>query len=108
SIAAPYAMDAGYGGVAMAAEKLDQEPLSKDEIKTLMDETGKAMTDAAEALDFEKAAVLRDKLLILKDMDLGLKPPLPGLLEARPVSEEQKSQPKRFRKEKRGPRGKRA
>ncbi|MBS2032051.1 MAG: excinuclease ABC subunit UvrB [Deltaproteobacteria bacterium] len=108
SIAAPYAMDAGYGGVAMAAEKLDEEPLSKDDIKKLMDETGKAMTDAAEALDFEKAAVLRDKLLVLKDMDLGLKPPLPGLLEVRPVAEEPKSQPKRFRKDKRGPRGKRA
>ena len=108
SIAAPYAMDAGYGGVSMAAEKLDEEPLSKDDIKRLMDETGKAMTDAAEALDFEKAAVMRDKLLVLKDMDLGLKPPLPGLLEVRPPAEEQKSQPKRFRKDKRGPRGKRA
>jgi excinuclease ABC subunit B len=103
SIAAPYAMDAGYGGISMAAEKGDEEPLSKAELQELMDETGSKMTAAAEKLDFEQAAVLRDQLLVLKDMDLGLKPPLRSLLQARAPTEEQKAQPKRFRKDKRGP-----
>ena len=102
SIAAPYAMDAGYGGVAIAAEKLDDAPMTKDELARQLDETGKEMAKASDALDFERAALLRDRLLVLKDMDLGLKPPLRSLLEVRPAAEEPKGQPKRFRREKRG------
>jgi len=97
SIAAPYAMDEGYGGVAVAAEALDAAPMSKAELAALTDETGKKMTAAAEALDFEQAAVFRDQLLILKDMDLGLKPPLRTLLAVRAPVDDPKSQPSRFR-----------
>jgi excinuclease ABC subunit B len=34
----------------------------------------------ADDMDFEQAAVERDKLALLKEMDLGLKPPLRSLL----------------------------
>ena len=33
-------------------------------------------------MEFEKAAELRDRILLLKDMDLGLKPPSRALLKA--------------------------
>ena len=32
-------------------------------------------------MEFERAAELRDRVLLLKDMDLGLKPPSRSLLE---------------------------
>jgi excinuclease ABC subunit B len=38
------------------------------------------MHQAAEAMEFERAAALRDQVLVLKDMDLGLKPPSRALL----------------------------
>jgi excinuclease ABC subunit B len=105
SISAPYAVDANYGGVGIAAEKRDEEPLTKSEIAQLITQTGKSMMHAAEELDFEKAAGLRDQLLILKDMDLGLKPPRRSLLEARPkAAEDPKAQGKRFRPKKGGAR----
>ena len=39
------------------------------------------MHRAADEMEFERAAELRDRLLLLKDMDLGLKPPSRALLE---------------------------
>ena len=39
------------------------------------------MHRAADDMEFERAAELRDKVLLLKDMDLGLKPPSRSLLE---------------------------
>ncbi len=98
SIAAPYAVDANYGGVAVAAEKLDEEPLTKDELKTLTDEYTAKMQAAAGELDFESAARLRDLLLVLKDIDLGLKPPLRSLLQLKPSDDEQnQAQPQSYR-----------
>jgi excinuclease ABC subunit B len=35
-------------------------------------------------MEFEKAAQARDRILLLKDMDLGLKPPSRSLLAAPP------------------------
>jgi excinuclease ABC subunit B len=89
AIAAPYAMDAGYGGAAIAAEKADEEPLTKDELAALSKEYSQAMQAAAEELDFEKAAVFRDRLQVLKDIDLGLKPPLRSLVDSAVVKKEE-------------------
>jgi excinuclease ABC subunit B len=47
------------------------------------------MQAAAESLDFEKAAVFRDRLQVLKDIDLGLKPPLRSLIESVEVKKEE-------------------
>jgi excinuclease ABC subunit B len=41
----------------------------------------KKMMAAAEQLDFEEAATLRDQIRFLKDRDLGLNPMLPALAE---------------------------
>jgi excinuclease ABC subunit B len=95
SISAPYAVDAHYGGAAIAAEG-DETPLTREEIQTLLQDCGKKMRDAAEELDFEAAAKLRDELLVLKDMDLGLKPPLRSLLSAK-SQEGESAPPARFR-----------
>jgi excinuclease ABC subunit B len=40
------------------------------------------MRSASSDLDFETAAWLRDRLALLKDMELGLRPPARALLEA--------------------------
>ncbi len=79
SISAPYAVDAHFGGAAIAAENADEEPMSKEELATLTNEYSALMQAAAEELDFEKAAVFRDRLQVLKDIDLGLKPQLRSL-----------------------------
>jgi excinuclease ABC subunit B len=47
-----------------------------------MAETQAHMRRAAQALEFEAAAVFRDRLQLLKEMDLGLKLPSRALLEA--------------------------
>ena len=39
------------------------------------------MHRAADEMEFERAAELRDKVLLLKDMDLGLKPASRSVLE---------------------------
>jgi len=46
------------------------------------------MHRAADEMEFERAAELRDKVLLLKDMDLGLKPPSRSLLETGAQREE--------------------
>jgi len=65
--------------LAMAA---DNDLLAPAQVKALIEERSREMTLAAEAMEFERAAVLRDQVLALKDMDLGLKPPSRTLLEA--------------------------
>jgi excinuclease ABC subunit B len=56
--------------------------LSKDELARLMRECSADMQRAAAELDFETAAWLRDRLALLRDMELGLKLPARVLLEA--------------------------
>jgi excinuclease ABC subunit B len=58
------------------------ELLTKDEIERLMREYTARMRSASSDLDFETAAWLRDRLALLKDMELGLRPPARALLEA--------------------------
>ncbi len=52
------------------------------------------MHKAADDMEFERAAELRDRVLLLKDMDLGLKPPSRSLLEAG-AQREERPQPRR-------------
>ncbi|NVJ28090.1 excinuclease ABC subunit UvrB [Myxococcus sp. AM011] len=69
-----HAYDAeGSGTLPMAAEGED-DVLDAKEIKRLVKEFTEEMQRAAESMEFEKAAEYRDKVQLLKDMDLGLKP----------------------------------
>jgi excinuclease ABC subunit B len=74
--------------------------VSKEEIAELIKKTEKAMVALADQMEFEKAALERDKLILLKEMDLGVKPPLRALLaeskdEAKPT---RKAQPRKYRR----------
>ncbi len=84
----------------MAAE--GGELLTKEEIQKLMKELNRQMQEAADAMEFEKAAELRDRILVLKEMDIGLKPPQRALLAAPPKKEEKfrvrKGPPAKYRK----------
>jgi excinuclease ABC subunit B len=68
-----------------------QDLLSPAEVKTLIQELSAEMLKAADAMEFEKAASLRDQVLLLKDMDLGLKPPSRTLLKEGPARQERAS-----------------
>jgi excinuclease ABC subunit B len=48
--------------------------IEKGELHQLIKETEKRMVKHADDMEFEKAALERDRLLLLRDMDLGLKP----------------------------------
>jgi excinuclease ABC subunit B len=74
--------------LAMAAP---EDVLRPEEVKSLIQGLTKEMLAAAEAMEFEKAAALRDRLVLLKDMDLGLKPPSRALLKEGPVQKERAS-----------------
>jgi excinuclease ABC subunit B len=69
------------------------------EIKRLIEEYTKDMQRAADEMEFEKAAQFRDRIVLLKDMDLGLKPPSRALLAA-PVKP---AEPQSAMKGRRGP-----
>jgi excinuclease ABC subunit B len=58
------------------------------QVKSLIQEMSGEMLQAADAMEFEKAAALRDRVLVLKDMDLGLKPPSRALLREAPARQE--------------------
>jgi excinuclease ABC subunit B len=72
--------EADYATVNLAAEGEDVY-LSKEEMAKLVEQYTQEMRQAAAEMEFEKAAELRDKILALKDMDLGLKPAVRGMLE---------------------------
>jgi len=65
----------------MAAEG-EQDLLQKDDIKKLIKDLSHKMQEAADAMEFEEAAKLRDQVMLLKEMDLGIKPPSRALLGA--------------------------
>jgi excinuclease ABC subunit B len=85
----------------IAAESGDR-PLSKSEIQNLISEYTRNMQQAADEMEFEQAAELRDKLVLLKEMDLGLQPPSQALLAAARKREEKprirKGPPSRLRR----------
>jgi excinuclease ABC subunit B len=92
--------DGDPAALPLAAEGQD-DVLSAADIRKLVAEFTEAMHRAADEMDFEKAAELRDRILLLKDMELGLKPPSRALLNAplKPADEKKPGTP--------GPRGKR-
>ena len=76
---------------------------TKDEIRSLIAETEKRMMAYADEMEFEKAAAERDRLIVLREMDLGVKPPMKTLLgdgkekqDQRPMG--RKSQPRKYRR----------
>ncbi|MBZ4416978.1 excinuclease ABC subunit UvrB [Myxococcus sp. RHSTA-1-4] len=69
------------GALPMAAEGED-DVLQPKEIKRLIEEFTKDMLAAADEMQFEKAAEYRDRVQLLKDMDLGLKPASRSLLKS--------------------------
>jgi excinuclease ABC subunit B len=76
---------------------------TKDELRQLMAETEKRMVGFADDMEFEKAAGERDRLIVLREMDLGVKPPLKSLLADAKAQQEQrpmgrKSQPRKYRR----------
>jgi excinuclease ABC subunit B len=73
----------------MAADAAN-DLLEPKEIKRLIGEFTKDMQHYADQMEFEKAAELRDRIQVLKDMDLGLKPPSRALLKAPPKQDDQK------------------
>jgi excinuclease ABC subunit B len=62
--------EADYFTVPMAAE--DGAEYQPEQIPKIVEELEREMKKASEALEFEKAAQLRDRILGLKDLALGL------------------------------------
>jgi excinuclease ABC subunit B len=81
----------------MAAEGGDL--LEKAEIQKLIKDVTAQMQEAADNMEFEEAARLRDQLLMLKEMDIGIKPPSRALLQSAAPSETQR--PKRAQRNRR-------
>ncbi|XXF75857.1 excinuclease ABC subunit UvrB [Myxococcaceae bacterium GXIMD 01537] len=67
--------------------------LDAKEIKRLTAEYTQEMQRAADEMAFEEAASFRDRIALLKDMDLGLKPPSRSLLKAPPSAQAAKPAP---------------
>jgi excinuclease ABC subunit B len=63
-------VEADYVTVPVAADGAEFQP---DQIPRMVAELEKDMQRAAEELEFEKAAQLRDRILALKDLQLGVK-----------------------------------
>ena len=96
-----YAME----GLPKALYAADQPPelLTRDEIQRLIREYSASMQAAADEMEFEKAAEWRDKVLALKEMDIGVRPPqrstLGQLSRPEPQGRTRKpSQPSRYRR----------
>ncbi|HSP77411.1 MAG TPA: excinuclease ABC subunit UvrB [Myxococcaceae bacterium] len=81
--------DADPAALPMAADAAD-DVLQPKELQRLISEYTKDMQRYADEMEFEKAAELRDRILLLKDMDLGLKPPSRALLKVPPKSAAEK------------------
>jgi excinuclease ABC subunit B len=84
-----------------AAEPMD-DLLSKEQIAKLIGEYTRNMQQAADEMEFEQAAQWRDKVSLLKEMDLGLKAPSRASLLS-PLKREEKPRirkgpPARYRK----------
>jgi excinuclease ABC subunit B len=82
--------DADPSELPMAADAAN-DVLPPKEIQRLIAEFSKDMHRLADEMEFEKAAELRDRIQVLKDMELGLKPPSRSLLKAAPKAEEKGS-----------------
>jgi excinuclease ABC subunit B len=77
------------------------EGMSAGEIRLEMEAAQNRMLKYADDMAFEQAAMERDKLALLREMDLGLKPPLRSLLlhvEKRPLAEKARRKKARTRR----------
>jgi excinuclease ABC subunit B len=74
-------------------------PEDKSQIPRMIAKLAREMESAADALDFEKAAQIRDRIQLLKDWDLGITPGAPKKEGDEPTRAGQafKSQPRKFR-----------
>jgi excinuclease ABC subunit B len=73
--------------------------LSKKEIADLIKKSESQMMAFADEMEFEKAAVERDRLVLLRDMDIGVKPAIKSLLaDAKEEKPQRKAQPRKFRR----------
>jgi excinuclease ABC subunit B len=81
--------DADPYPLPMAAEDSD-DLLRSDQLQALIAEYTRTMKQAADEMAFEQAAEWRDKLAVLKEMDLGLKPPSRSLLRSAARKREEK------------------
>jgi excinuclease ABC subunit B len=77
--------------------------LTKAEIAELIKKSESMMVAYADEMEFEKAAVERDRLLVLKEMDLGVKPALKSLLSGSNEEDvsrgnQRKKQPRKYRR----------
>ncbi|HEV3026269.1 MAG TPA: helicase-related protein, partial [Planctomycetota bacterium] len=83
----------------MAAEG-EADAMTPGEVRKLIGEYGKKMQAAADAMEFEQAAQLRDQVLLLKEMDMGLKQPSrSALAQVRPSEQQRpKRQPQKYRR----------
>ncbi len=82
------AYEAGDAAALPMAAEGEDDVLQPKEIKRLIEEFTKDMLAAADEMQFEKAAEYRDRVQLLKDMDLGLKPASRSLLRAPPKAAE--------------------
>jgi excinuclease ABC subunit B len=77
--------------------------LSKEEIADLIKKSESMMMAYADEMEFEKAAVERDRLVLLREMDMGLKPAVKSLLAAPKEGDvergnQRKKQPRKYRR----------
>jgi excinuclease ABC subunit B len=74
----------------------EDDTLSAEEIAQLIQTYQADMQGAADELEFERAAQCRDRVLLLKDMQLGLKPASRAKLAAPAPAKEEASRPRRY------------
>ncbi len=90
------------GDVANTATDAGEELLTKEQLAQLIKKTEKQMMKLADDMAFEEAALERDKLVLLREMDIGVKPPVMSLLNAPKESQEgkgtRKAQPRKYRR----------
>ena len=82
-------MDIQIGGIASGMDEAlaGKEELAvlqggRKDVPSLLAKLTEEMNEKAEQLDFEGAAVLRDKIQAIKDLDLGIMPKKPQVLKA--------------------------
>jgi excinuclease ABC subunit B len=91
ALALPHAADGG------------SDLLTKEQVQGLIKEHTRKMVELADEMEFEKAAVERDRLVLLKEMDLGVRPALRSALGGQKPKQEQRmmgkrAQPRKYRR----------
>ena len=94
-----------YESDALALPKVSEadDLLTHQEIAELIESHTKKMVQLADDMEFEKAAVERDRLTLLKEMDIGVRPPSRSALTGLKPRQEQRmigkrAQPRKYRR----------